>query len=309
MTILNMLSTATVKTALRLTFKPASALPLPFSVARAALEVGARVFPVRKEVTIAPVYLGGTPAECIKPHTPSSAEKVILHLHGGAFFAGSSRSHRAMGSEIAVRTGCVVYMLDYPRAPENPYPIPVHAIRRAYDEIISLGYRPDQIILGGDSGGCALTLLLALELRDEQQPMPSGIFLISPYIDLTRQGGSYTRNRRKDPMVTQLALQRGGDGFRGKISARDARVSPVFANLEGLPSILIQVGSSEIILDDGILLAQRANHAGVTVDLQIYKGMWHNFQMFNMLVKKADQALDEIATFIHHIEVAKPVLA
>ncbi len=303
MTLLDKLGTATVKTTLRLTFKPASGLPLPFTLARMALELGARVFPVRKEVTVVPVTLGGSFAEWIMPRTASSkTDQVILHLHGGAFFAGSPRSHRALGSELAVRTGNTVYMLDYPRAPEHPYPIPLNAARHAYDALVALGYRPDQIVLGGDSGGCALALLLCQSLRDDQQPMPAGIFLISPYIDLTLSADSVTRNRHKDPMVSKLALQRGADGFRGDIPARDPRVSPVFANFEGLPPILVQVGSSEIIVDDATLLALRAKQAGVTVDLQIFDGMWHNFQMFNMLVKEADHALDQIATFVTHLD-------
>jgi len=274
------------------------------TVARQGLELGSRLFMLRAGVNFKSVRLGGVHAECLYLAGPSPSinhGQVVLHLHGGAFFAGSSRSHRAMGSEFVARSGATVYMLDYRRAPEHVYPAALDDARAAYEALLALGYRSEQIILGGDSGGCALILALGIALRDEGRALPAGMLMISPYVDLTLTAPSVGTNRAADPMIAILALARGGDSYRGDIAATDPRVSPLFANLEGLPPMLIQVGSSEILLDDATRLAARAQSAGVDVTCRIYDGMWHNFQMFNLLIKAADQALDEIAAFIHRV--------
>jgi acetyl esterase/lipase len=122
--------------------------------------------------------------------------------------------------------------------------------------------------------------------------------MISPFVDLTLSAPSVSKYKYRDPMVTAYALQRGADGFRGAIAADDARVSPLFADLTGLPKILIQVGGEEILLDDALRLAEYGQAAGVNINCQVYDGMWHNFQMFNQVLDTSAQALDEIAAFI-----------
>ncbi len=303
-TLAQALNAALVKSALRSSFKLACRLPVPLTAARRGLELGSRLFIPRAGVAFQPVTLGGVAAEILYPkgQSPSATTgQVVLHLHGGAFFAGSSRSHRAMGSEFVARSGAVVYMLDYRRAPEHVYPAALDDARKAYQALLAMGYRPDQIVLGGDSGGCALILALCIALRDEGVSLPAGMVMISPYVDLTLTAPSVGANRTQDPMIAMLALARGGDSYRGNIPATDPRVSPLFASLQGLPPMLIQVGSTEILLDDATRLAARAQSAGVAAECQIYDGMWHNFQMFNLLIKAADQALDEIAAFIRRL--------
>ena len=153
-------------------------------------------------------------------------------------------------------------------------------------------------MLGGDSGGCAHILSLAIMLRDRGLPMPAGMVMISPYLDITLSLPSVARNARRDPMVTAHALRRGGDGYRGNIPENDPRVSPLFADLHGLPPVLVQAGSEEILLDDALQFSERAQAAGVAVHCHIYEGLWHNFQMFNALIAEADTALNEIGAFI-----------
>lgn len=144
----------------------------------------------------------------------------------------------------------------------------------------------------------ALILALAVALRDRGQPLPAGLVMISPYLDLTLSLPSVTANAGRDPMTTAIALRRGGDAWRGGIAAGDPRVSPLHADLRGLPPVLVQAGEDEILLDDARVFAERALAAGVPTDLHIYPGMWHNFQMFNALIAPAEQALDEIGLFI-----------
>lgn len=287
---------AVVKASLRLSFKTASGLPLPYPVLRGAMEAGSLLFQPRRDVSIVPAKLGSVAAEVAIPVGKPSG--VLLHCHGGAFFAGSSRTHRAMSSELAARGNVQVYMIDYRRAPENPYPAALDDVKEAYLNLLAQGWSPQQICLGGDSGGCALILALAITLRDEGQPLPAGMLMISPYVDITLKLPSVKANKQRDPMIKAFALQRGGDGYRGSIAAHDPRVSPLYASLQGLPAMLIHAGSEEILLDDARQLAQRAQQAGVDARLHVYDGMWHNFQMFNAFVKTADMALDELGGFI-----------
>ena len=289
-------SEAVVKAGLRLSFKTASGLPLPYPVLRGAMEAGSLLFQPRHDVGISKRTLGSVKAELATPAAKPTG--VLLHCHGGAFFAGSSRTHRAMSSELAARGNVHVYMIDYRRAPENPYPAALDDVKEAYLNLLAQGWQPQQICLGGDSGGCALVLALAIALRDEGQPLPAGLLMISPYVDITLSLPSVAANASRDPMIKAFALQRGGDGYRGSIAANDPRVSPLYANLQGLPPMLIQAGSEEILVDDAMQLSQRALQAGVDARLHVYDGMWHNFQMFNAFVRTADMALDELGSFI-----------
>lgn len=285
-----------VKTALRTSFKLPSLLPLPETVLRRAMEGGSLLFRPRADAIVEKISLAGVSAERITPK--GKVDRVMLHFHGGAFFAGSARTHRALGTELAVRSHARVYMLNYRLAPEHPYPAALHDGLACYQALLDEGWLPGQIVLGGDSGGCAHILSLAIALRDRGQPLPAGLVMISPFLDLTLSLPSVSGNARRDPMVTAHALRRGGDGYRGDIPENDPRVSPLFADLHGLPPVLVQAGSEEILLDDALQFSERARNAGVEVNCHIYGGMWHNFQMFNALIVTADQALDEIGHFI-----------
>lgn len=285
-----------VKSSLRGTFKLGSRSPLPLGVLRATMELGAKLFVPRRDVTIEQIRLSSVATARITPRNPQ--QRVILHLHGGAFFAGSSRTHLAMATELAARCHATVYMLDYRRAPEHPYPAALDDGLTAYHALLGQGYLPEQIFLGGDSGGCAHILSLAIALRDQGLPMPAGLILLSPFVDLTLTLPSVTTHAKRDPMITAHALRRGADAYRGKLTLNDPRISPLFAKLHGLPPMLIQVGSEEILLDDARQLAERVQDAGGTVDCQVYQGMWHNFQMFNQLISDAENALDQIGQFV-----------
>jgi len=295
-----------VKASLRLSFKLPSRLPLPLSVLRAAMEQGALLFRPHREASIERLSLGGIDAERIASPQP---ERAILHFHGGAFFAGSTHTHRALASELAVRGEAEVFLINYRLAPEHPYPAALHDGLAAWNTLLAQGYAPADIVLGGDSGGCAHALSLALTLRDRGQPLPAGIFMISPYLDMTLSNPSVSGNKHRDPMVTARALRRGADGYCGNLPLRDPRVSPLFADLHGLPPLLVQAGSEEILLDDATLFAERARAAGAEVDCQIFDGMWHNFQMFNSLIATADHALDDVAWFVRRVTAQQELAA
>lgn len=296
MTLKDRFARHAVKAGLRASFKLPSLLPLPVTALRAGMEVGARLFRPRDEVRVEPVSLGGVRAERLSPSGDTG--RVILHFHGGAFMAGSSRTHRAMGAEIAARARATVYMLDYRLAPEHPYPAALDDGVAAYFALLEQGHLPGNIVLGGDSGGCAHILNLAISLREQGHAAPAGLFMLSPYVDVTLSSGSVTTRKRRDPMVTAHALRRGSDGYRGAIPADDPRVSPLYADLHDLPPVLIQAGSEEILLDDALRLTQRLQATGNPVACRIYQDMWHNFQMFHPFIVAADPALDEVGHFV-----------
>ncbi|OUR86874.1 esterase [Gammaproteobacteria bacterium 42_54_T18] len=285
-----------LRTGLRLMFKLPSTLPLPTPILRQAMEISAQLFKTRPEVQVENCLIGGVPAERIS--TGAAHKKIIIHLHGGAFFAGSAKTHRALASEISARTDFTCYVLNYRLAPEHPYPAALDDAMAAYRALIDQGTNPEDIIIGSDSGGCAHALSLAIALRDQQLPLPSGQFMISPFLDLSLSNPSVNKNKNRDPMVTAYALRRGADGYRGNLPAEDSRVSPLFADLEGLPPTLVQMGKDEILVDDALIFERLAKQAGMEIKNQIYDGMWHNFQMFNAMSKTAKKALDEIADFI-----------
>ncbi len=285
-----------IKAGLRISFKLPSALPLPVALLRSGMDQSAQLFKVRDDVRVEQLTLGGIRAERLSPQ--AKTDRVILHLHGGAYFAGSAKTHRAFGAEFAARANAMVYMLEYRLAPEHPYPAALDDGLAAYRALLAQGHEPRNIILGGDSAGCAHILSLAIALREQGLALPAAMFMISPYVDMTLSAGSVTTLKSRDPMLTAHALQRGSDGYRGSIPARDPRVSPLFADLRRLPPMLIQVGSEEILWDDALRLAEFARAAGVSVDSQVYDGMWHNFQMFNPYLIVANKALDQIAGFI-----------
>lgn len=296
-----------IKLALKGSFKLPTRLPVPLSALRTAMDVSSVLFPARSDVQVTRVSLGGVSAECLMPkHHATQTDQpsyAFLHLHGGVFFAGSLRTHRALGAEIAARSGATVYMLDYRLAPEHQYPAAFDDCLAAYQALLSKGYLPEHIVLGGDSAGGALALALLVALRERNIPLPAANVMISPFVDMTLCAESYGKNKARDPMLTKEILQRGADAYRGNIQTADARISPILADLNGLPPMLIQVGSEEVLLDDASQLAKHAERSGVKVEHHVFGGMWHNFQMFNALLSTSNEALDEIAEFIkRHVE-------
>lgn len=284
---------AAIRAALRLVFKAPSRLPLPVSWLRAGMESSAAIFRVPPAVAITSAAPGGVPVDTLRPPAPGGFH--IVHLHGGAFFTGSRRTHRALAAELSLRSGATVHLPDYRLAPEHPWPAAPQDVLAVWRELRARGVPAARIVLSGDSAGCALALGLAQALRDAGEDGPAALLLVSPYLDLSLRAPSIRTLRARDPMVTAHALRRGGDAYRGPIAADDPRVSPLSGALHGLPPALVQVGSDEILLDDARAFAQRAAQAGSTVLLQEWPAAWHDFQLFSTALPSASRALDELA--------------
>lgn len=285
---------AFLKTAIR----TPSQFSLPPSTTRKILDQLCRIFPVNKEVQIRPIRLAGIKAEEIKPQ--SSSTQLIFHIHGGAFFLGSLNTHRAFMTDIAARTQMQVIHVDYPLAPESEFPDALEALYDIYQLLLDQGIQAKDMILSGDSCGANLALALCLRLKENQDEQPSGLILMSPFLDLTLSSDSLRFNRKHDALLSIEALEAGIDYYLGnRIATDNPQVSPLFDDLSGLPPTLVQVGSKEILLDDAKRFLEQAKQAGVEVEFKLYTGMWHNFQMFSAWFDEAKQALADLATFAH----------
>jgi epsilon-lactone hydrolase len=249
------------------------------------------------------VSAGGVDGEWIAGSN-AHHDKAILYFHGGGFRLGSVSSHRELIARIADTSGCRVLAINYRLAPEHRFPAPLEDAIAAYGWMLDQGLSPENIAFAGDSAGGNLVLAAMLNLR-ERAPLPAAAVLMSPWTDLAATGASYVSRANADPiharpMILALAknyLGRDGDPFH-------PLASPLYAELAGLPPLLIQVGDRETVLDDSVMFADKARAAGIDVELQIWDGMVHVFQMFASELAEARQAIDSIAKFLRrHLQM------
>lgn len=287
---------------LKTSFKMPSRLNLPPTALRFALEQLAKVFPQRKDVEIRTLKIAGVHAEEIKPQPQTT--QMIFHIHGGAFFVGSLKTHRAFLSEVAVRTQMQVLHIDYPLAPEHTYPEASDAVYDVYINLLNQGIQPKDIIISGDSCGANLALALVLRLKDEDTALiPSGLVLMSPFLDLTLTSESLRYNQKHDALLSVEALETGIEYYVPKNMDKSlAQLSPIFGDFKGLPPTLVQIGSKEILLDDAARFEEKAKQAHVHVTYKLYTGMWHNFQMFSPWFDEAKRSLADLAEFAHKLD-------
>jgi epsilon-lactone hydrolase len=250
-----------------------------------------------------PVSANGVDAEWIIP-SDAPHDKAILYLHGGGFRLGSVSSHRDLIARIAEASGCRSLAINYRLAPEHRFPAPIEDTLTAYHWMQDQGFKPADIVVVGDSAGGNLALAAMLSLRQRGLPLPVAAALMSPWTDLTASGASYAGRAEADPIHQRkmvLALAKDYLGEDG--DPCDPLASPLFADLAGLPPLMIQVGDRETVRDDSIQLAERARAAGVEVELQSWDGMIHVFQMFSELAE-ARQAIASLSQFLRkHLRV------
>lgn len=236
------------------------------------------------------------PASWVVPRSAAD-DGVILYLHGGGYVIGSIKSHRKMVEQIAEAAGCRALIIDYRLAPECEFPGAVEDAAAAYRWLMSTGYSPENIVIAGDSAGGGLTVAALVSLRDSGEPLPAAAVLLSPWTDLQVVGGSASSNARRDPMLDVNGLRVWAGMYAGSHDPRAPLASPIHAELTGLPPMLIQVGSYEILLDDARRLADRAERDGVPVDLEVWEGMWHVWQFFSPRVPESAEAIARIGEY------------
>jgi len=271
-------------------------MELSVEAIRSGLDQLAIMSKLPKDVKCEPIDAGGVPAEWIT--TPDTKnENVILYLHGGGFIAGSINTHRDLVSRISRISKTRILIIDYRLAPEHPYPAGLEDCITAYKWLVNNEkVATSNIIIAGDSAGGGLTVSCLLSLRDEGFPLPSAAICLSPGLDATMSGESFKTKVELDPFLTPDSVKFMIEQYLGNTDPQE--VSILDANLEGFPPLLIQVGSSEILLDDSTLLAELAEKAGVDVKLEIWEDMIHVFQAFAAFAPESREAIEKIGEFV-----------
>jgi acetyl esterase/lipase len=272
---------------------------------RATLEDGARRLPMPPRVDVQQTTVGNIPAEWLRP-ADTTDNQAILYLHGGAYTMGSCATHRALASRIAIASKTPALQPEYRLAPEHPFPAALQNCVAAYRWLVDHGIPPRRIVVAGDSAGAGLALALAVTLRDDDVPIPAAIVCISPWADLELTGESLGTHASVDLVCSLEDSRFHAVQYVGKADPRTALVSPVYADLHGLPPILIHVGDREILLSDALRLAERARGDGVDVELKVWEGMWHVWPLLAGYVPEGQRAVDEIGAFISkHIDCGR----
>jgi acetyl esterase/lipase len=271
--------------------QPAPGEPLPTRAERrAAMDAFGEMGSLPPGCLHEPAAIGGVKAERVVP-TNAVEGRRILYLHGGGYAGGSPRSHRPMVARLAEAARSAAVSLDYRLAPEHPFPAAVEDAVDAYRALLAEGVWPERTIVAGDSAGGGLALALALKLKDEGLPQPAGLFVISPWADLTQGHATYETKAGDDPMLTRERLDEAAVEYLGSADAKDPLASPVFGDFAGVAPMLIQVGSEETLLGDSLLLAERAGHARVEVRLEVWPEMIHVWHAFGGQLAAARRAI------------------
>jgi len=264
---------------------------------RANFEQVASFFPVPPDVRREPVDAGGVSAEWVT--APGAADdKVILYLHGGGYVMGSINTHREMISRLSRAASARALAIDYRLAPEHPQPAAVEDSTAAYRWLVSTGVDPARLVIAGDSAGGGLTVATLVALRDAGDPLPAAAVCLSPWVDLECLGESMTTKVEVDPMVQREGALEGAKAYLGDAHPRTPLAAPLYADLTGLPPLLIQVGTAEVLLDDSTRLAEHARSAGMEVILEPWDDMIHVWQFFAAMLPEGQQAIDRIGGFI-----------
>ncbi len=227
-----------------------------------------------------------------------ATDRVLLYMHGGAYVMGTARTHRDLAARLSQAAGVRVLVPNYRLAPENPYPAAIEDATAAYGWLLTQGFKPQHIALGGDSAGGNLAFVTLLALRQAGMPLPGAVILLSPWTDLTFSGASIKTRAEVDPMIKIGESDEQIVAYVGNHDRTDPLISPIFADLRGLPPLLIHVGNDEVLLDDSVRLAERAQAAGVEVELKVWEGMWHVFQSLALALPEGRASISELGEFV-----------
>jgi epsilon-lactone hydrolase len=265
--------------------------------------------PLPAGVTVTAAALGGVPTAEI---TIDGVEPrhVVVYFHGGVYVLGDAFAAAGLASQIGRRARATVISVDYRLAPEHPYPAAVDDALAAYQALLDTGTAPSDIAFAGESAGGGLAIATLVNARDHGLPLPAAAFVMSPYADLTLAGTTMETKASADPLMSWEALQSRVSDYTAGHDAALGLISPIFADLSGLPPLIIQAGTHEVLLDDAIRLARQAATADVEVTLDITPQVPHVFQTFYPILDEAAAALDRAGQFLSaHLTSAEHVTA
>jgi acetyl esterase/lipase len=276
-----------------------SSQPRPSGLAerRERLDSLGKRYPIPSDIGLQEVDANGVPAEWSAAPAADSS-RAILFLHGGGYISGSIDSHRPLATAIGQAAGSRTLALGYRRAPEHPFPAALEDTVRGYRYLLEQGIAPSRIAIAGDSAGGGLTIALMVAARDRGLPLPCCGWCISPWVDLENDSPSMMTKAAVDPLIQKPYLMDLAKAYLGASPPRTALASPLFADLEGLPPVLIQVGSAETLLDDSVRLCGALGSADVVVTLEVWPDMIHAFPLFHEQLAAGRRALARAGEFI-----------
>ena len=271
--------------------------PADIQEARAVLDQAFGEFKPAPDVTVFEIDAAGVPCQWITaPDVPQ--DRLIIYLHGGAYAACSPTTHQDLISRLSRASGAAALGVDYRLAPEDPFPAAVDDSVATYNWALGHGFEPSNIVLAGDSAGGGLVLSVLLAARDAGTPLPAAGVCFSPWVDLECSGESMAANDHLDDFIKYGGLSARAESYLGGADPKNPLASALFADLRGLPPLLVHVGSAETLLDDSTRLAALAKKAGVDLTLEIWDDMVHVWQAFASILPEGQRSIEETGTFI-----------
>jgi epsilon-lactone hydrolase len=262
---------------------------------RAAMEQMAA--PAQPDVKCEPLSAGGVDAEWITA-PGAAADRAVLYLHGGGYVMGSINTHRDLIGRLSRAAQARVLALNYRLAPEHPFPAAVEDAVAGYRYLLERGLKPARMAVAGDSAGGGLTLATLVAVRDARLPLPAAAACLSPWVDLEGLGESMKTRAHVDPIASANGTHVLAQAYLAGKDPRTPLAAPLYADLKGLPPLLIQVGDAETLLDDSNRVAARARAAGVKVTLEVWPEMIHVWQLFASFLPEGQEAVQGIGKFI-----------
>lgn len=262
---------------------------------RAAMEGSAGMFPLEADVLASEIDAGGVPADWITADV-SKADRIVLYFHGGAYVMGSRNTHQGRAGRIARAAQARVLLPDYRLAPEHPFPAAIEDATTCWRWLVSEEYAPNHMAIAGDSAGGGLALATLLALKAAGDPLPTCAVGLSPWTDLEGEGPTAKPGAVNDPILTPAGLYSSARQYAAA-DLCNPLASPLHGDLEGLPPLLLQVGTKEVLLSDSTRFAEKAQAAGVKVTLEIEDGLIHVWHMFPD-IPEAQSAIERIGAFI-----------
>jgi monoterpene epsilon-lactone hydrolase len=271
--------------------------PVGWAERRERLDAVGQASPVAPDISLEAVDAGGVAAEwSLAPGSDPAC--VLMFFHGGGYCSGSIASHRGMVTRIGRAAGVRTLAVGYRLAPEHPFPAALEDALAAFGFLLDQGIASDKIAIGGDSAGGGLTLATLTSLRDAGKPLPGCAWLVSPWVDLKMTGASLAEKADVDPLIQKPYLEELASAYLAGADPAGPLVSPLHADLAGLPPLLVQVGSAETLLDDALRIARRAGAADVPVSLEVWPHMIHAWHLWAAQLEDARRAIASAAAFM-----------
>jgi monoterpene epsilon-lactone hydrolase len=264
---------------------------------RARMDAVSDVFHPPEGAEVQTAEVGGVAGEWVRARR-TLADAALLYLHGGGYVNGSPTSHRHLAAAIGEASGLPVFVAEYRRAPEHPFPAALEDAVAAYKGLLASGLSPARLAIGGDSSGGGLAIATLVSLREQNVPLPACVACISPWADLTQSGETFRTHAALDPTISKARLDAMAAQYLAGRDPTTPLASPLYADLSGLPPLLLQVGGREVLFDDTMRLRARAEEARVEVSVESWGGLWHVWPFYYPMLSEGRDAIARIGAYL-----------